>query len=265
MPESMPRRSTESRPVCYSRCGHCRSVLPVSVADLAAAGGVVRCGGCGRTLNALATLHDHPPEGDEAPLAVSGMPPLINPRTHQESLPADAVSDPADEFRDPGGPPRLNLEVEPTPPPAWARWLWPLLAVALGALLVLQLAGPERWRVDLSGWGFGKTPAPPPEDALALVSRDMHPHPTLNDAVIVSAMVQNRSRQRIPWPVIEITLLDASQQVVGRRRLRPDEYLDPDAVKSGGLAPEALLPVIVELPVTSTVPQGFAMTFHPAG
>lgn len=249
---------------CYTRCDHCHSVLPLPVSALAAAGGMVRCGGCGRTLNALASLFDHAPSSDQRPIAASGMPPMLTPRTAQESLPGavePAGSIDADGL-DPGGPPELNLDLEPEPAPRWVRIAWPVAALLLSALLGLQLFGPERWRLDPAMLGLADETPVALSDALQLVSRDMHAHPSLNDAIIISAVLYNRSDRRVAWPNIELRLFDASQQVVGQRRVTPMEYLDPDADTAGGLAPGVRLPVVLEMMVESSRPAGFTMDFH---
>ncbi|PKL94891.1 MAG: hypothetical protein CVV18_07480 [Gammaproteobacteria bacterium HGW-Gammaproteobacteria-8] len=249
---------------CYTRCDHCYSVLPLPVRALAEAGGMVRCGGCGRTLNALSALYDHAPGTDEAPITVSGMPPMLTPRTMQEALPG-AVDDgelAADDEFDPGGPPELHLSLEPEPAPRWVRIAWPVIALLLVALLALQLFGPERWRLDPAMLGFGDDAPVALDDALQLVSRDMHAHPSLSDAIIISAVVHNRSDRRVAWPNIEVRLFDASQQVVGQRRLGPADYLDPEAAPGEGLAPGARLPIVLEMMIESSRPAGFTMQFH---
>ncbi|MGB0513366.1 MAG: DUF3426 domain-containing protein, partial [Wenzhouxiangellaceae bacterium] len=221
---------SSTAPIGYTRCEHCQAALPLALEALAQAGGMVRCGGCGRTMNALARVYGAPPGDDIEPIKSTGMPPMLPPSVHQEQLPGaepesgDGRSEPEDELpEDPGGPPILHLNLGPEPPPMWARIVWPLLALVLAAGLALQLFGPERWRLDPAMLGLGGEPPVAVSDALELVSRDMHPHPSLSDAIIVSAVIQNRDRRPVAWPTIEVRLMDASQQVVGQRRLSPEE------------------------------------------
>jgi len=255
-------------PIGYTRCEHCQAVLPLAVEGLAQAGGMVRCGGCGRTMNALARVYRSPPDEGGAPIDSSGMPPMLPPAVHQEQLPGAEPerrpTEPDDDLpEDPGGPPILHLKLDPEPTPRWVRVAWPLLAVVLAGGLALQLFGPERWRLDPAVLGLGGEPPVAIGDALELVSRDMHPHPSLSDAIIVSAVIQNRDSRPVAWPTIEVRLLDASQQVVGQRRLEPGEYLDPQADLAAGFAPGTRLPLVLEMVVEGSQPAGFTLRFDP--
>ncbi|MCA1778935.1 MAG: zinc-ribbon and DUF3426 domain-containing protein, partial [Xanthomonadaceae bacterium] len=185
----------------FTRCDHCQAVLPLKVIDLAQAGGVVRCGSCGRTINALSSLFKNLPDEQSTPIESSGMPPLLQPRVAQEEL----VVDP-ERAGDAGRGPELHLDLEPEPSPLWLRAAWPLLAVVFAALLGLQLFGPPGWRAAVVFPGFGQPEPVTLEDALQLVSRDLHAHPSLSDAVVISAVVVNRSGQVVPWPNIDLKL-----------------------------------------------------------
>lgn len=253
----------------YTRCEHCQAALPISPVDLAQAGGMVRCGSCGRTVNALAALFAEAPDGQASPIRSDGMPPLISPRVEQEQMlerdAADSPVSPLDSADTPplDTPPALDLDLTPSETtPRWARVLWPALGGALMLVLVIQLFGPSGWRVDPAALGIGD---PAPSDigeAIQLVSRDLHRHPTLSDAVVVSAVLVNRSSQPVAWPTIELKLFDASQQVIGQRMLAPTDYLDADADLERGFAPNVRLPVVLEMVVEGSDPSGFSMAFY---
>ena len=228
---------------------------------------MIRCGGCGRTLNALACLYPVFPDDGTRPIAPSGMPPMLHPHVEQEQIidsdgaAGEGDTDSANVGEDNRGP-VLRLDLTPEPAPAWMRFLWPALGLLLVAGLVLQLVGPERWRIDPGALGLGDAPQLPAGDAVQLVSRDMHPHPSLDDAFIISAVLVNRSARAVPWPNIELKLFDASQQTVARRRLAPAEYLSPDADRSAGFKPDVRLPLVLEMAVESSRPSGFSMAFY---
>jgi len=264
---SEQRSLTGSDERVYTRCEHCSAVLPVRYEDLGQAGGMVRCGGCGRTLNALASLYTGFPDDSATPIAPSGMPPMLQPYVEQEQI-IDDVGDVAQRETaseaipgDDRGP-VLRLDLEPEPAPSWVRWVWPALALILAALLVLQLVGPERWRVDPGMLGMAEAPPPAAQDAVQLVSRDMHAHPSLDDAFIISAVLVNRSNRTVPWPNIELQLFDASQQTVARRRIGPGAYLAPETSRGSGFEPDMRLPLVLEMAVESSRPTGFSMAFY---
>jgi predicted Zn finger-like uncharacterized protein len=250
----------------YTRCDHCRAVLPLAPAELGQAGGMVRCGSCGRTLNALARLYLSFPDAATAPVAPSGMPPMLQPYVEQGSIPDrqdKRGSSPRSEAEaDAERGPVLHLDLEPEPSPGWGRWVWPALALVLLIALGLQLFGPASWRVDIEWLQFGEPEPVPIADAVQLISRDMHPHPSLDDAIVISAVLVNRSDRPVPWPNVELKLFDASQQVIGRRRLAPLDYLDDDVDLDSGFGPELRLPVVLEMAVDSSSPAGFSMTFY---
>lgn len=247
----------------FARCEHCRAVLPVRYADLGQAGGMVRCGSCGRTLNALAHLYPTFPDESTQPIAPSGMPPMLQPHVEQEQIIGSAETGDrvTDEPVDNRGP-VLRLDLDPEPAPGWMRFVWPILAIVLAAGLMLQFVGPEEWRLDPAALGLGNDAPPPADDALQLVSRDMHPHPSLDDAFVISAVLVNRSGRTVPWPNIELKLFDASQQTVARRRLAPRDYLSAEASLDRGFAPDVRLPVVLEMVVEASRPSGFSMTFY---
>ncbi|MEX2500064.1 MAG: zinc-ribbon and DUF3426 domain-containing protein [Wenzhouxiangellaceae bacterium] len=246
----------------FTRCEHCRAVLPVGYTDLGQAGGMVRCGSCGRTLNALAGLYPTFPDASSKPIVPNGMPPMLQPHVEQEQIiGAPAEVDEHDEAVDNRGP-VLRLDLEPERAPDWMRFVWPALGVVLIVALILQLAGPEGWRLDTGILGIRDSRPVAVENALQLVSRDMHPHPSLNDAFVISAVLVNQSGRTVAWPNIELTLFDASQQTVARRRLAPGEYLAPETNLDAGFAPDVRLPVVLEMVVESSRPSGFSMTFY---
>lgn len=235
----------------------------MTFADLAQAGGMVRCGSCGRTLNALASLHPAFPDQPAQPLTPSGMPPMLQPHVEQEQIiDSTAPDDPADDQPLDHRGPVLSLDLEPEPAPGWIRFVWPIMGLVLALGLIVQFVGPEHWRLDPAVLGLGETTPPAAGDAVQLVSRDMHPHPSLNDAVVISAVLVNRSGRTVPWPNIELKLFDASQQTVARKRLAPSEYLSAEADLDGGFVPDVRLPVVLEMVVDASRPSGFSMAFY---
>lgn len=263
----------------FCRCEHCRAVLPVSFVDLAQAGGMVRCGHCGRTINALARIYTRFPGDSSVPVRARGLPPMLQPAVEQEQIPIEGdrsglegSGQPSEAAghsahgreREPNGlrGPVLHLDPGPDTAPAWSRWLWPALAAVLLALVGLQLFGPERWRVPLNLPGLGDSAPAYQVDAVHVVSRDLHRHPSLADAFVISVVLVNQARERVAWPNIDLKLFDESQQLIGQRRLAPNDYLDPETDIAAGFRPGVQVPVVLEMTVESSRPAGFSMSFY---
>jgi len=246
----------------YTRCPACEALYELSPQELAEAAGVVRCSNCGKTFNSLANLFDQQPELEDRPLRGQGMPPLLGNRILlQHGLPGF-------DQRPPSLPPlAAESAVElppieaPTLPQPTKTLVWPAIIALLAVLAIAQamwlLKLPERW--------LESSAKPPmhvdPGSAVALVGRDMHAHPSRPDAVVINALLRNQSASTIDFPVIELRLFDRSGQILGARRLPPDDYLPDPAGAPNGLAPGTLLPLIIEVAVTASEPAGFELRF----
>ncbi len=262
----------------FTRCTGCEAVYDIRPSHLATAAGMVRCGRCGKTFNALNNLFDQRPAPGAKPLPGSGMPPMLEDyAVEQTRLPGldddnDSDGEEGEEAAADSLPDNTETEEADTTPAvnadsatgsARSRW-WPLTCLVLGLGLIgqLALAPPERIASLWEG-SPGEASLLAADELIQVVSRDLHPHPTLNDAVVVSLTLRNRSQRTLPLPVIELRLYDASQQVIGARRLVPSDYIDDPDMISRGLPQNLLMPVILELVVGTTPPSGFELRFLP--
>ncbi len=249
----------------YTRCPSCQSVYQLAADNLAEAAGVVRCGNCGKTFNSLNQLFRDHPQADQEPCEGKGTPPLLEKRSLvQPSLPGFTLeNEPPQTPRQPG--PSLSL------PPLHERRsgeknrFWMLVSLAMIALTIVQLGwqwttpGSALQRLaQAASTGLSGAEA---AETIQIVSRDMHRHPTLDDAVIISATLRNPSTQNLQWPVLEVRLYDPSQQVLGARRLDPQEYLHNARDLERGMSPNLMVPVILEFVVGTTDPSGFDFRF----
>ena len=99
-------------------------------------------------------------------------------------------------------------------------------------------------------------------EQIQLVSRDMHLHPTRSGILVLSLTFVNLAQRSQVFPELEVTLLDAANQPVARRQLRPEDYLRPDADITAGLATDVYLPVLLELGDPGDLAVGFEIQFH---
>lgn len=247
----------------YTRCPACEATYELQVQELVEAAGVVRCSNCGKTFNSLAFLFAQRPEEDGSPLRGGGMPPLLGHRVLlQQEIPGldDSPISPAR--------PKLasNDDDEPLDPDDLAAAVTPARSgpwMTAAAALLLALGAQLIWLIDLPAQLSSlETPGTiAPQDAITLVARDLHPHPSLSDAVIISATLRNRIDSPIALPILEVRLYDTSNQVLGARRFRPAEYLPTARREDRQLPPGRDLPIIFEVMVTGSMPAGFEFRY----
>src|SRR5699024_3031506 len=143
----------------------------------------------------------------------SGMPPMLeHPDMIQAELPAEHF-DPPEESIEAGI--EADLLSDPEGQKAdrdSAGWPWLTASAVLAIVLLVQL------------WMLWQTPGSPvarwlgssaqpdaglnPDETIQIVSRDLHPHPSLNDAVIISASLRNQASSAVPYPIIEVRFYD---------------------------------------------------------
>ncbi|MES2859362.1 MAG: DUF3426 domain-containing protein [Pseudomonadota bacterium] len=127
---------------------------------------------------------------------------------------------------------------EPAPRrPRRGEWL---VLVALGVLLLAQvliaeharLAADPRWRPLLEKTcDILRCRLPPWREpaAFTMLSRDVIAIPERAGVLRVQASIRNDARWAQPWPVLGLSLSDASGRLLGTRRFQPGEYLGSTA------------------------------------
>lgn len=252
----------------YTRCESCESIHPVALHHLTAASGKVRCGDCGGIFNALNQLFETRPGPDTPPLPSGTLPPLLESQAAStEPEPAKEGSSAADRATvKQTGPLQLELDAfgqTPASNPSSGHRLIGLAAVlSLGGLLAYQLISqsqqPDSWLATRLPQAISSgAQGPDPAEVVQVMSTDLHPHPTVPDAIVLALSITNTGQQAIDWPEIEISLFDPSQQVIGTRRLQPGDYLRSEVGLDRGLTPGTIAPILVEVMAPDTQATGF--------
>jgi hypothetical protein len=125
-------------------------------------------------------------------------------------------------------------------------------------------------RSALERLGLRERPAAAPFrdlELIHLVSRELRSHPSQPGRLRLSATIVNRAPRAQPWPDLEVTLLDAAGQAVTQQRFSPEDYLArdslPDSAAAGkGMAPQAYLPLVLELEDPGRQAVGFELEFR---
>lgn len=239
----------------YTQCPECLTIYLITPESLAQARGSVVCSHCTAVFDALRTLTENLPVGAQR-LAQhdSGAPvpelrqPIMRPVASNAATRASA------------------LPVTPTPEFARAQrsaksasgWAWKSGIAILAPLLLAQVAWAERSELmrnpTARNWiergcaVLHCTLAPAREaDSFVLLSRDVRPHPSVPNALIISATLRNDAEVTQAFPIVEITLTDLDEQRIAMRRFKPAEYLGDARTLNAGLAAHASTALVFEV------------------
>jgi hypothetical protein len=89
-------------------------------------------------------------------------------------------------------------------------------------------------------------PLPREPGRLSLVSRDVQPHPSVENALLISATMLNRAPHPQKWPMLEITLADLNGTLLTMRRFGPEVYLSSGTDRDAGMPPNTPIHVVFE-------------------
>lgn len=82
---------------------------------------------------------------------------------------------------------------------------------------------------------------------IKVVARDLHPHPTVADGLVITITILNEAPFPQPFPSLDLRFFDLEQHPLARRIFPPRLYLPPDEDTSRGLQPDTPLPITLEL------------------
>lgn len=185
----------------YTRCSHCKAIFRVTMKELTAAQGKLRCGECAAVFNAMDSLSTKLPEQEDSSGSDTFDSLNQNPKQHFKTTTDTALSQEK---------PRKNKK---------SIFSNALLPVALVGLLTAILASQVWLTRDL--WFSARNP-----DQVKMLSRKVFTHPSQPDALIITGAIENIAKRSQPYPYLEARLLDANEQVVALRRFRPHEYVE---------------------------------------
>jgi predicted Zn finger-like uncharacterized protein len=247
----------------YTQCPECLSVFSVDARTIAQAHGFVLCGHCGAGFDCIATLADQlPPEPfNELPSHEPGVEPprvelvVYRPQPKMSQVVVANETPTRDDFADLVVTPRFARDRRKEKP---RRWPWISACFLLFSGLLGQLgwalrdtlvADPTMGPLLQQACATLNCALPPVRDVgkLRLLARDVQTHPTVPNALLISASVRNDAAFTQPWPVVTIRLSDANGKVIAMRRLNPSEYLDDVDALRRGIGPGATSALIFEV------------------
>lgn len=231
-------------------CPQCHVVHPLEADRAEEDSGSSICPDCGNQFDALAHL--------------TAVEPAIRGETSSpEDDPVDAAVAPIDQGELFGAPPKPR----PTHLPQFARQRvrlprprqlkWWLAGVALLVVLLAltpiadraQLATYPRWRPALQSICDTVGCSLPPwreMGAFEVTGRDVRPHPSVANALLITASFRNNAHFAQAWPLLELRMSDLNGRDIGLRRFRVSEYLGsaPSRLIAPGQRVNAVLEVV---------------------
>ena len=258
----------------YSQCPECLTIYKLAAETLAKGHGTVRCGHCAAVFDALRTLTEQLPpepidylsahelESEPPPLQV----PALRPKAAQVG-PLELPLEPAKPIQSSSilsTYPNLRALHTPGFVKHYRRarhvrsWPWAVGAGLLMLSLGAQVAYAERnWLLNdvwLRPWLDlvcsdlnCQLPLRLDSNRLELLSRDIRPHPSVQNALIISATLHNSSDFPQPFPVVEIMLSDLDENRVGMRRFQARDYINDTKTLKRGLASGSNVALVFEV------------------
>jgi predicted Zn finger-like uncharacterized protein len=227
-----------------TRCPKCFTRFKVTVAQLDAHDGLVRCGHCHHVFDALKHLHDEEPS-PQLSLPIDPEPQLgefdLKPIPNIPELEA-APTTLAQQVRFVE---ELTEEAPPLPP---RKISWTGVSLALLLSLTLLAQAVYHFRVEVGTRLPGLKPLleqycallnctvtlPQNIDLIVIESSELQSEPEHASIVTLQVLLHNRAPYTQAYPSLELTLTDFQDKPVVRRVFRPADYLKGiDTVKQG--------------------------------
>lgn len=259
-----------------TRCPACSTRFRATSEQLAASGGMVRCGRCSEVFNAVEHLHDGglspqlslliaPPENKTPPAEpaadVTGHDKIVAPPIAAIAHEPEALAYPY--------PSQEEISAEPSL--KQRRWPW-----AVGCLLLLlaflaqalffyrieiaaRLPGLKPVLTSYCGLLKCTIPLPKEPDLLGIESSDMEADPLQSNVITLSATLHNRATHAQAYPNLELSLTDIQDKVVARRTFMPSEYLKTKEDEKLGLPANREISVKLRLDIADINPAGYKL------
>jgi predicted Zn finger-like uncharacterized protein len=226
-----------------TRCPNCGTAFRVQPTQLSARGGKVRCGRCANVFDGVAALVQEGAAGENAaPLPEAEPSPQLALFESAKKLPPlSGTGDAANE--DAAVPQFLDEQAPPK-----RRALWGL--AALLALVVLAGQAALQYRAYIAALVPDARPwlttacaligcemrLPRDIKLIQIESSELKQYPSGNGVVQLDAAFRNTSPLAQEFPVLMLTLTDAADEILARRAIPPQQYLqpaDPKVIRSG--------------------------------
>ena len=191
----------------YTRCSHCSAVFRVTMKELTAAQGKLRCGECAGVFNAMDSLSTKLPNHTDPSEKIS----FDSLNKKQQSGITASSHNPIKEA--------IKQKEKPaqTKKSGNRNKLW----AALTALTLCITLGAQVW-FSRDVW-FSQLRQP---EKVKMLSKNVFSHPSQPNTLIITASIKSFTKDSQPYPYLEARLLDIRNNTIALRRFRPHEYLE---------------------------------------
>lgn len=273
-----------------TQCPECGTRFKASQTQLEAHQGVVRCGHCQATFNAMQHLYDDEPSPQlSLPIETE-----VPEQKHVEAVPDNNEAKPVDNevvetIED--TPVQLSSHLTLTQPipalkaadeisdqPIKKKHRWPWVIGAALLIMVLLAQASYFFRVELAArlpglkpmfttycsWLKCSIPLPEKVDLMSIESSDLEASPAQANIIALNVILRNRAPYAQAYPNLELTLTDATDMALARRVFQPAEYLKPGEDENRGLSPSREISIKLHLDTTDLKPTGYRLfLFYP--
>lgn len=219
----------------YTQCNHCKAIFRVTMKELTTAQGLLRCGECDNIFDAMKTLSTTLPEERRfLDISSTGTTGELT-ETTSKPTPFDNGFFSKKEAKSTGN------TLRGTATPYRRRILSSRLFLGIGIsalalLFLLQLAYTGRnWLAQypltanvtqkLCRQLGCEIHLPRDLEKINILSKNVYSHPNAPGILTISLSIQNDAVFAQPFPLIEISFLDKSNNVIALRRFTPTEYI----------------------------------------
>lgn len=222
----------------YTQCSHCRAVFRVTMKELTAAQGLLRCGECDTIFDAMKALSTTLP--DERLGSGNSRDLLGEARIH--TLPLGSLAEGSSNTNSH----KTGKHTSANKRTAKSRKFLYLSLFALCLLLLIQLFYSYRTKLleypstreltqTVCSWLACELDNVRHLDQIKLLSHTVYTHPNTPNVLIINTSIQNNATNPQPYPLLEVSFLNQRSEVVALRRFTPEEYLSKE--QQGELMP----------------------------
>ncbi|HHC74921.1 MAG TPA: DUF3426 domain-containing protein [Thiothrix sp.] len=254
----------------YTQCSHCKAIFRVSMKELTAAQGLLRCGECGSTFDAMKSLSTTLPD-DRKFIAENDAddvsPTPAEPQVRKKIYISQIKQADNQQHRAAGTTP-VKRKLPKQRKSHSSKFI--LIAIlCMGILLLVQLLYTQKdWLADQPltaslTRAFCKIANCGVKirrdlESIEMLNRNVYSHPNESDALMITATIENRAEFEQPYPLLEISFIGQKGDIIALRRFKPEEYLSTE------ISPQALMAIgkTVDFRVKITDPGQEAVRFQ---